>query len=317
MYRNQKLSYEDRIHIAKDVVEHGVSTLYIAKRYGISRRWVQAIAKEYREKGKVSPPKRRGRHKYRNYTTQIDELILRIHRKYRTGAVCIGKILRGRYGIKMDNNHIHKVLKMNGYAREEPNKKVRKRPWVRYEREHSLSAVHMDWYYDDHTGKWVCAVLDDASRMVLSMIETESPSAEASVKVLDEAYQKYIHIRSIQSVIVDHGSQFYANKRDKNGNANHTFERYCKEHGIKQILCKYNHPQSNGKIERFFQTYEKHRHTFKSKDEFLHWYNCVRPHMSLNFDELETPERAFYRKAQAIILGNFWRLAESDGVDES
>ncbi len=47
------------------------------------------------------------------------------------------------------------------------------------------------------------------------------------------------------------------------------------------------------------------------KDEFLHWYNCVRPHMSLNLDELETPEKAFYRKAQDIILGNFFRLVEN------
>jgi len=153
------------------VVNHGVSTLYIAKRYGISRRWVQAIAKEYREKGKVSPPKRRGRLKHRNYTRHIDTLNLRIHRKYKTGAVGIGKILCTRYS---------------------------------------------------------------------------------------------------------------------------------------------NYLRSNGKIERFFQTYEKHRHEFKSKDEFLHWYNCVRPHMSLNFDELETPEHAFYRKAQVIILENFWKLAESD-----
>ncbi|MCD6369955.1 MAG: hypothetical protein J7L63_00440, partial [Thermoplasmata archaeon] len=66
-----------------------------------------------------------------------------------------------------------------------------------------------------------------------------------------------------------------------------------------------------GIIERFFQTYAKHRHAFSTKDEFLHWYNCVRPHMSLNLDVLETPEKAFYRKAQDIMPGNFLRLVEN------
>jgi len=241
----------------------------------------------------------------------LDSLIIELHKRYCVGAVLVGKIIRERYGIRIDNNHIHEVLKMNGYAKDEPKKRGRKKPWVRYERTHSLSAAHMDWYYDERTDMWVCPVEDDASRKVLAVIETESPTVEASIAVLDEAYQKYLHIRPIQAVIVEHGSQFYANKRDKNGHANHRFERFCREHNIELILCKYHHPQSNGKIERFFQTYARHRHAFKTKEEFLHWYNCVRPHMSLNLDELETPEKAFYRKAQDIILGNFLRLIEN------
>ena len=82
------LSYEDRIHIARD------------------------MAREYREKGQVSPSKKRGRPKYRDYPKHIDDLILRIHRKYRISAVGIGKILHWS-GLKIDNR----------YAREEPNRK--------------------------------------------------------------------------------------------------------------------------------------------------------------------------------------------------
>jgi len=76
-----------------------------------------------------------------------------------------------------------------------------------------------------------------------------------------------------------------ANKRDKNGNANHRFERCCREHNIELIFCKYNHPQSNGKIERFFQIYAKHRHAFRTKDEFLHTDEgfAIENHMMVNF----------------------------------
>ena len=40
-------------------------------------------------------------------------------------------------------------------------------------------------------------------------------------------------------------------------------------------------------------------HLFDSVEEFIYWYNFVKPHMSLNFDELETPYQAFLRKLPA------------------
>ena len=152
MYKNQKLSYEDKIHIAKDIVGYGLSVKYVTKLYGISVRWAEIIAKEYRETGRISPPKKRGRREYRYYSEQLDSLIIELHKRYRVGAVLIGKIMRERYGIWIDNNHIHEVLKMNGYAKDEPKKRGRKKPWIRYERTHSLDAVHMDWHYDEKSG---------------------------------------------------------------------------------------------------------------------------------------------------------------------
>ena len=119
------------------------------------------------------------------------------------------------------------------------------------------------------------------------------------------------NITPIREVITDHGSHFYANKRNKKGEAKHSFEEYCKQREIKQTLCKYNHPQSNGKMEKWFDTYNRHRDDFDSIQEFVDWYNRIRPHMSLNFDELETPEQAFYRKCDDIIFGNFVLMMES------
>jgi putative transposase len=69
-----------------------------------------------------------------------------------------------------------------------------------------------------------------------------------------------------------------------------------KENKIKQILCRVRYPQSNGKIERWFECYDRHREAYKSKEDFLHWYNDLRPHRSLKFDILETPSQAFIRK---------------------
>jgi len=255
--RSQKLNEYDVQCIVRDVVEHGQSASYIARLYGISRQRVYQLCKHYRETNKIPVLKPPGRKRYRGYPAWLGSTIEESHKRYGIGATLLAQMLRFRYDMKIDNNYVHEILLLRGLAMEDPKKKKRRKPWIRYERKHSLSAVHMDWTQLTSSGIWACAVLDDASRMILAMVETPHATAQASVVLLEQAYRKYEHIRPIQSVIVDHGTQFYANKRDKDGNAKHIFEQYCESRGIQLILCKYHHPQSNGKIERFFQTYKK------------------------------------------------------------
>ena len=99
----------------------------------------------------------------------------------------------------------------------------------------------------------------------------------------------------IMQCISDHGSQFI--KTDKES----YFKDFLGENGIKQILCRIKHPQSNGKVEKFFDLYQNKRSLFKTKKEFIVWYNEIRPHRSLNFEVLETPQQAFIRKIKAEV----------------
>ena len=71
------------------------------------------------------------------------------------------------------------------------------------------------------------------------------------------------------------------------------FPAFLEQHGIKHIPAKIKHPQSNGKAEKFIHLYKVRRHKFKTKEKFIHWYNEVRPHMSL--DE-KTPEEAYQER---------------------
>jgi transposase InsO family protein len=115
-------------------------------------------------------------------------------------------------------------------------------------------------------------------------------------------------------VITDHGSELYANKCDKNGEADRTFEAYPKENEIQHTLCKIGRPQSNGKLERFFQTYEKHRWRLESLETFIEYCNDQRPHQSLRYDNLETPTEAFDRLLPTA--EDAARLAVADGGDD-
>jgi transposase InsO family protein len=60
--------------------------------------------------------------------------------------------------------------------------------------------------------------------------------------------------------------------------------------GIKHILARVNHPQTNGKLERFHGEIQRKQKWFESIDELIHWWNHIKPHMSLDWDNLETPK---------------------------
>jgi putative transposase len=60
-------------------------------------------------------------------------------------------------------------------------------------------------------------------------------------------------------------------------------------------MARVKHPQTNGKLEKWFDTYRRFRKDFDLLSEFIEWYND-RPHGSLDFDRLETPNQAFLRR---------------------
>ena len=70
-------------------------------------------------------------------------------------------------------------------------------------------------------------------------------------------------------IVTDHGSQFYANKRDVKGYAEHGFERFLEEVSIKHILCGVNYPQTNGTLEKRHDCYFHHRGRFDSLEKFI------------------------------------------------
>lgn len=271
--------------------EQDMSTYQISREMNISERRVNQILKFHRENGRIPElGNNLGRPK-KQLTEQGINAILECFNQYKLSASQLEGLINNKYGFHINHNKIHQVLLEKGLANK-IGMKIRKKKWIRYERKHSLSAVHMDWAYDPKIDMWIIAVIDDASRMILSYGEFGNPTVDNTVLVLKEAL-KYGKIRE---VITDHGAQFTANKFDKNGNAYSQFSEFCKDNGIKQILCRVKHPQSNGKIERWFGLYRQKRYLFSSLQDFVYWYNHIKPHMSLNYDELETPVQAFERK---------------------
>ena len=213
-------------------------------------------------------------------------IVKKSYERYRVSADTLERLIDRDYQKHIGHNRINKILIYLGFAKPKLKKDIRKKKWIRYQRRHSLTAVHIDWHY--FKGIWVFSVEDDASRKLLALIEDEKESTDNSIIGMELALKQ----GQIKQCISDHGSTFISNFID----ADSRFRDYLKENNIKQILCRIKHPQSNGKIERWFECYDRHRKAFKTKEDFIYWYNDVRPHRALNFEELETPSQAFIRK---------------------
>ncbi|MCK5176824.1 MAG: DDE-type integrase/transposase/recombinase, partial [Candidatus Aenigmarchaeota archaeon] len=108
----------------------------------------------------------------------------------------------------------------------------------------------------------------------------------------------------IMEVNTDKGCQFYANVSDKKGNRSRCeFELFLEKNGITHIPSRRNHPQTNGKKERWFRTYEENRGKFKSFNEFIEWYNDRIP-LGLSRKEGITPNEAVLHKLrQECLIG--------------
>lgn len=99
----------------------------------------------------------------------------------------------------------------------------------------------------------------------------------------------------MSELIMGNGSQFGAHRRGDNKEWDSRFKRHVESLGIKLIPTSIKHPQANGKIEKFFDCYNRYRGDFESRNAFIEWYNTVRPHKSLDTKwYLQTPEEAFW-----------------------
>ena len=260
----------------------------------VSRRRVQQIWKSFRETGQEPVLGQNLGRPRKPYVKKEAEIVKAAHARYRFGARMLERVIRKLYKVRISHNRIHMYLKAQGLAREDPEKKKR-RKWNRYERKHSLSAGHIDWYEAEESDIKVCIILDDASRKVLAGGEFSNINTENSKQVVNQEVEKYRWLLPMRELIMDHGSEFGAHRVHEDGTWDGDFKKHLEELGIKPILGSVAHPQTNGKLERFFQEYQRHRAVFRSIDDFIIWYND-RPHGSLEFERLETPDKAFIRK---------------------
>ena len=290
----------------------GTKNAIIAETMNISIRYVQKLWARFKNtpKGMIVFPAPMGRPRRSLPTRNEQSSVLVARRKLRGGANRIWSHLKS-VGINIPKGVIHTILRESSEAVEHKKKKKR-RNWIRYERKHSNSMWHTDYKQLDD-GRWFISYEDDASRYVTGWGVFNEATTRHAIEVLDQAIAVHGKPRFILS---DRGSQFYATESEKKSKGVSGFERHLENLGIRHILARVAHPQTNGKLERIHGELQRKPSLFEDvagplgsacpinpprieKDpivRFVKWYHHDRPHMSLDTTIEETPTMAFKRK---------------------
>lgn len=148
---------------------------------------------------------------------------------------------------------------------------------------------HSDWseYHDKQYG----AFIDDRSRKIMAGGEFSNATTDNICFVFYQAMLTHEVCPTV--VLTDKGTQFYANKKTGKGErALSEFELELQSIGIELWTSRRNHPQTNGKMEKWFDTFKKRKkkHPEETFQEFIKWYNEKRIHHAL---EYKTPDEAY------------------------
>jgi putative transposase len=282
---------ENKIRYIINAREKGESAGNIALHLSISRRRVEQLSALYKTTGRM-PSLGKGGRKSVPITDEERRVVLAAYNRYMVNAVYLKRMIEDDYGVHINHNRIHQVLKMSGFVSPSRKRWIR-RKWVRYEREFSNSLWHVDWHEIKDPrwkGQWLIAYEDDASRFISGYGVYPTLTSQCSVDVLDRAIREHGRPKSMLS---DHGSTFYAVEAREREKGLTEFEKYLLRNHIRQILGRVNHPQTNGKIEKWFDVFEKKIKFFPSIDDCVNWYNTIKPHGAL---DLKTPIKAYYEK---------------------
>lgn len=191
-------------------------------------------------------------------------------------------------GFAVSQRQIQRILDEQGLT--EPCEKRRgQRKYVRYQWPFSNYMWHTDW--SEMNEKQYIAFIDDRSRRIMAGGEFTNATAENAIFLLYQA----ILMNEVSPVLIlsDKGSQFYANIRTRSGEKGVSqFEAEVKALGIDFWTSRRNHPQTNGKMEKWFDTMKKRKkkHPEESFQDFIKWYNEKRIHHALAY---KTPEQAY------------------------
>jgi hypothetical protein len=269
----------------------GTSSAELAAIYRVSIRYINKIYYNYINYNKTELYKT-GR-KSKIIDEDAEELIISIGDNYPlSGPMAIENYLKDS-GIKVSHNIIYKVLLKYNMVDQSMNKK-KQRKYVKYERKHSNTLWHIDWTEYNKNEKLII-IEDDASRFIVGFGVYTEETIDSTINTLIHAIELY---GKPLEILTDHGTQFFSNGKNGIPGDHNKFQEYLDNNGIKHILARIDHPQTNGKLERLNGTVKPLKPYFSTWDEVIYYYNYKRRHMSLSIDgrPVVTPAMAYEEK---------------------
>lgn len=265
-----------KIHCVKQAILGITSITDISRYRHIPRRTLYRWIETYKNKGKEGLIEKTRGIDAIEINPKFEEIILTLWHNHKYGAPKMW-LITNSMGFNVSQRQIQKIylkhqLKMNRRSRPSQIK------FVSYEWDNPNDLWHTDWTDCPFTKKKMIAFIDDHSRFIVHAEYFENATTENTILAFANAITRY---GKPKAVLTDQGTQFTP-ARGEIG----PFTQWCNQHEIKHILGRIHHPQTNGKIERWFGTYKmEFDERFSCLDQFVKFYNEVRIHQGINYQK--------------------------------
>jgi len=286
----------------------------VAKSYGVARSWICTLLARYQAEGEAAfePRSRRPKNSPSVTAPGTVELITRLRKDLAgqgldAGPQTIAWHLEHDHQVKVSPATVSRYLARQGLVTPDPSKRP-KSSYIRFAAEQPNECWQSDFTHSPlagGAGTEILTWLDDHSRYVLSL----TAHARVTGPIVLAAFQAACAAHGTPaSTLTDNGMVFTTRLSGGRGGRN-ALEHELRRLGVKQKNGKPNHPQTQGKVERFQQTMKNwlraqpHQPKTLSDlqellDAFARTYNTRRPHRSL--PARMTPAAAYAARPKAV-----------------
>jgi transposase InsO family protein len=300
------------------VVAEGRSQGEVAHAYGVSQGWVSKLVARYRAEGEAAfdPRSRRPRTSPAAISDATADLIVSLRkdlagRGLDAGPHTICWHLRHHHQLTVSAATVSRYLTRRGLVTPEPAKRP-KSSYLRFAAELPNECWQSDFTHyrltrpDERPGAdtEILAWLDDHSRFIVSL----TCHRRVTGPVVLEAFRACCAAHGVPASTLTDNGMVYTTRFSGGRGGRNAFEHELRRLGVRQKNGKPNHPQTQGKVERLWQTLKKWlsaQHPQPATladlqallDAFTAYYNTARPHRSL--PRRATPATAYAARPKA------------------
>jgi transposase InsO family protein len=286
----------------------------VARAYGVARSWIYTLLARYQADGEAAfePRSRRPKTSPNAIGDATAGLIIELRKELAgqgldAGPDTIAWHLEHHHQVRVSAATVARYLARAGLVVPEPRKRPRS-SYIRFAAEQPNECWQADFTHYPlvgGTGTEILTWLDDHSRLALRVTAWNRVTGPIVFTEFRAAAALY---GLPASTLTDNGMVFTTRLSGGRGGRN-GFEHELRRRGIRQKNGKPNHPQTQGKVERFQQTLKKWLAAQAPQpadlaqlqallDTFTSYYNTRRPHKSL--PGRITPATAYAARPKAI-----------------
>jgi transposase InsO family protein len=273
----------------------------LCREFGVSRKTGYKWLRRYRKNSRFSEVVERSRRPLTSPArtpVEIERKVLDKHALWGDGARKIGHWLEAE-GVHIHERTIHRILKRNGCVRDRISNSTATGSFQR-DTPNELWQMDFKGYYRVREGRCVpLTILDDHSRFNIGLHALQGEKLQPVKDFLVRTFREYGVPRQM---LMDHGVPWW-DSQNARGLTRLSVWLICQ--GVQLCFSSVNHPQTQGKVERFHRSLDRAvRHRgLPGKfgqwqpllDEYRHFYNFTRPHESL---DMATPSDHYKRSVR-------------------